>query len=120
MVRPMETIVGGVTGYLVDYAPIELDDYRNHVYSMSTGNSKVDSIMWHESTSSLIRTTRYEYDNGSVIMDWPSRAYHDEHYCGYSWDIVLKKPCILQYMFQNGKNMNMEIEANLAKRPKIF
>jgi hypothetical protein len=92
----------------------------SHVYSMSTGNSKVDSIMWHESTSSLIGTTRYEYDNGSGIMDRPSRAYHDEHYYGYSWDIVLKKPCILQYMFQNGTNMNMEIEANLAKRPKIF
>jgi glycosyltransferase involved in cell wall biosynthesis len=28
---PMETIVDGVTGYLVDYAPIELDDYRNNV-----------------------------------------------------------------------------------------
>ena len=101
----------------------------SHVYTMATGNTIVDYLLWHENTSSLLASTRsnhlisygrsisgYQYghtidsdDEDEVHQDsyWPKRAMHSPSFFGSRWHCNCQhSPIMLQYSFENGRSMH--------------
>ena len=97
----------------------------SHVYTMATGNTEVDTLLWHQGTASLIASTRSKhhlthgryssYMYGQQVdlfkdedaFDWPSGAVHDRKYFGHEWhsDCAYSYK-MLQYTFENGMAMH--------------
>eukprot|EP00956_Cyclotella_meneghiniana_P006599 scaffold8717_cov59-Cyclotella_meneghiniana.AAC.8 len=104
----------------------------SYVYTMATGNTIVDNLLWHENTSSLLASTRsshlisygryssgYMYghtidsdDEDEVHQDsyWPERAIHRPSFYGSPWHCNCQySPIMLQYPFENGRGMHERI-----------
>jgi len=107
-------------------------DLRNpasHVYTMSTGNTTVSSLHWHDPSSTLIAAVNSshvvtygyskEYMYGEVfdedesgVYDWnwyPPGAEHEKSYFGeddWHCDCSNSGSMLLMYSYENGKNMN--------------
>jgi len=108
-------------------------DLRNpgsHVYTMATGNTIIDHLLWHEDTSSLLASTHskhliqhgrvsgYMYgetltmdDEEEVYHDsyWPKRAFHSPSFFPSRWHCDCQNsPVLLQYPFKNGRSMHKQ------------
>ena len=112
----------------------------SHVYTMGTGNTMVDYLHWHESTSSLLTSTQsnhvvsyghcrgymYEESIGSEDEEdmmrcgyWPKRAVHDKNYFGSQWHCDGEDGrFMLQYPFQNGREMHEKTTTGKSEQPK--
>jgi hypothetical protein len=95
----------------------------SHAYTMATGNTNVRHLRWHEGTSSLLASTstihsvRYgqsgrQYMYGEEFdpeenQGWPSRAIHEPTYFGieHGREFHIDEPAIIQYAFENGREM---------------
>eukprot|EP00956_Cyclotella_meneghiniana_P042360 scaffold248432_cov80-Cyclotella_meneghiniana.AAC.1 len=91
----------------------------SHVYTMATGNTIVDNLLWHENTSSLLASTRsnhlvsygrcisgYQYGH-TIDSDDEDEVHQDSYWpwhcnCQYS-------PIMLQYPFENSRGMHERI-----------
>jgi hypothetical protein len=93
-------------------------------YTMATGNTVIDSLLWHERTASLLASThskhfitygKYasQYMYGELVEDdvecinepdwWPKKSAYEESYFSERWHCDCREsPRVLQYAFQNG------------------
>ena len=98
-----------------------------HAYTMATGNTVIDSLLWHERTASLLASThskhvitygKYasQYMYGELVEEdveeginepdwWPKKSVFEESYFSERWHCDCSaSPRILQYAFQNGRD----------------